>query len=516
MRKEIYRKNIIINKLILLLLCLSQNNIQAQSCIEQTTYGTGSGCFNDCSNLAYNGQNGLITIPLKFHKSIINTSADFDKIVTLVNSANQIFANNEVKIKFVAIDQNSSLLSFNTSYCAYNTANGTDCDCSTYNGSKYASTLAIAQQNPAVINIIVFEHIYLEKKDATGTCDANDYEDVEGNAFYPNVESGGANNYLVLRNDVLNNTKGHVLAHELGHIMGLYHTFENGPFGTNACGGNDGISETPENDTDSNLPSSQTGNLMDYNNSNINLTIAPCQKAKIYDILFTCRNNLCSNPSPPVIQLSSGTNVTNLTYNFNANLDILYPKLNPTSGTNTGNFAQFKLKNLSGLTLQTWYANSLNLDDVFSTTTHPKSGSYFLEVRDSSIYSDCISLPNIISINFQTFTSNGNCFDIVYADYSYECGAQRLYETTGVMYRYGGRVCNDGTTPVTTTTTSTGGGTNGGGTGPGTGPGGPGGPGIGTVGTGTNVPVITKNEECNECAKEIIRKTLLIKVNGEN
>jgi hypothetical protein len=97
---------------------------------------------------------------------------------------------------------------------------------------------------------------------------------------------------------------------------------------------------------------------------------------------------------------------------------------------------------------------------------------------------------------------SGNCFDIVYADFSYQCGGISLSEVTATQFRYNGRDCK--TPPTIVINDSTNEGDNNG-----TGPGGPGGPGVdGTnINTNSNVPpVISVNEECLGCLKDILRE----------
>ena len=515
------RKIIKLNKIkyfgILIGVLLAQLNF-GQSCLEVGSYGPG--CLNNC-NHDYQGVFGKLVIPLKFYKSSVNTAVDMSKIEELVDSVNRIYANNGVHIIFrtIGVEKSSPFLS-TKNYCAY-TGSGS-CKCQNIDGVKTGGTFSegktLSAQNPKTLNVLVYEKIYFDTTQTTN-CPPSKYQIYRGNSFYPNTDTINVNNYMVVDNDVVNKNEGYILAHELGHLLGLYHTFQRGVFGSTECDTLDGIYDTPF-DEDG-LDSTNTGNLMDYNNhpnATIKDLLTICQIAKIYTIIFSCRNNLCSNPSPPTLQTSTGLNVTELNYSNNSPLNVLTPQLNLKNGTNTGNYASVKIKNASGQVVYSSFTNSIDLDSIFTNPSLPKAGTYSLELRDSSVYSTCISQARLIQIRFTESTSTGPCFDIVYADYYYKCGPRNLYETTGVQYGYGGRNC---TAPAGSNPVSSGGGNGSGGTGigggSGGGPGGPGGSGGtgGRVGASSSVPTITKNEECHECVKEIKRKVELIKI-GQN
>lgn len=104
------------------------------------------------------------------------------------------------------------------------------------------------------------------------------------------------------------------------------------------------------------------------------------------------------------------------------------------------------------------------------------------------------------------------CFDIIYSEYYYLCGEQTLYETTGKQYRYDGRDCDPAITNTVDTDSNTGGGTFGSG-GSSAGPGTPGNNTTTTVSSGSNVPVISENDECLDCLHDLLDKVKSIDQN---
>ena len=487
----------------------------SQSCA-QVSYGSGAGCNQPCTPFVYENQYGKLIIPLKFHKSALNIGVNVSQVSQLVDAANAVFESNAMKIKFSFDGFIENHATLNSNFCISNDNNAANCDCSLFGGESYPEIASISNQNSSSINIFVFENIFGNDPNATSPCEANDYLSVPGISF-PQEDPSDDPSSMVLSNTAFLNNLGNVLAHELGHIFALSHTFTTGEFDENECSGNDGIYDTPPDENG--LDGTSTCNLMDYNSPSScpnHWTLTTCQKAKIYNTLYTCRNNLCSNPTQPDVQLASGLSVINLVYPSNAGLDKLFPKLNQINGTNTGNYAQFKLRNTSGIVLNTWYLNEFDLSDVFGGVFgFPKEGTYFLDVRDSSVYSTCISPATTLQISFESVSGSGNCFDIVYADFSYQCGPATLNETTARKFKYGGRTCSAPPNVVTGNPIS-----NNGNNGNNNGPGDPGEPGNGNNGTvisGVNIPpVTTKNEDCRECLDLLLKKLNKAILNNQN
>lgn len=92
---------------------------------------------------------------------------------------------------------------------------------------------------------------------------------------------------------------GFVLAHEIGHILGLRESFDNEHQNCLGDAIGDGIGDTPL-DCDG-TTGSITNNIMDYNDFNnfdqtispTNVIISECQKAKMLDVLYLCKNDYC-------------------------------------------------------------------------------------------------------------------------------------------------------------------------------------------------------------------------------
>lgn len=134
-----------------------------------------------------------------------------------------------------------------------------------------------------------------------------------------------------------------------------------------------------------------------------------------------------------------------------------------------------------------------------------KFGPYIYDKEDGKSIESGYGRVNVLSL-FQNLPAQnqnyGSCFDVVYADYNYNCGQQKIDQTVGTQFRYKGRACSAPPNSVVNNNNPTGSGSGGnnGGNGPG-GPGGGGGPGISTS---VYVPLVkTTNEKCHECLKII-------------
>lgn len=135
-----------------------------------------------------------------------------------------------------------------------------------------------------------------------------------------------------------------------------------------------------------------------------------------------------------------------------------------------------------------------------------KFGPYIYDKEDGKSIESGYGRVNVLSLfqNLPPQNQNfGNCFDLVYADYNYDCGPNKLYQTVGVQFRYSGRECSTPSTIVINTNNT---GDNGDGN---NGENGPGDPVVKetTIRTNSNVPpVISVNEECLGCLKDILRE----------
>lgn len=390
--------------LIILISMCSLAPIHSQSCIEMQTYGNDNDCSNPCSPLPYDGENGIMVLPIKFHISSQNSGANFSQLPTMIDELNKLYHDyNGLPIKFVQSGDPIVYNTFGENYCQY-TCGIESCDNLAI--PEYYIIRDIAKQNSDALNIFMFHEIFVQ-----GTMCS--FIDKAGNASYPsNSDPMGSNNYIVLENSYLNDVNFNIVGHEIGHLLGLFHTFETKAFEGNQCEIYDGILDTgdPNNSgfDDKNSNTTSSCNLMDqnYNDCSGYWNITSCQKAKILDVILQCRSQI----------------------------------------------VQYELESES---LQ--------------------------------------------------------CFDIVYVDYTYECGNNQLVVTIGEEVYFEGRNCGS----TTTSNPNTNG--NGNTTGPGS-PGNIGGPKGTTVSPGVDVPVVNENEECHECLKELQRKVQLLQnqQNGGN
>ncbi|MCB9295614.1 MAG: VCBS repeat-containing protein [Lewinellaceae bacterium] len=222
---------------------------------------------------------------------------------------------------------------------------------------------------------------------------------------------------IFLHYDVFDaNENNKILAHELGHFLGLYHTFQSDSqagdpfFGDGPCMEQDGIMDTAEDgpgDDDS-------YNLMSTDNGDNALELSTCQKAKMIDVLFNCRNNLCHIPGQPDVRLnnSNGLSVNYLEYTTDEPLDILYAFLDPQTGTNTGNFARWKIFDCSNNLLFEDFAPTIDLNTLVDQGTLSNAGDYVIEVRDRNLFSPnsgCQSSPTIVNVHITSCNNDGTC-----------------------------------------------------------------------------------------------------------
>lgn len=171
----------------------------------------------------------------------------------------------------------------------------------------------------------------------------------------------------------------------------------------------DGIMDTAEDG-----PGDDSYNLMSYDNGEAAQEISTCQKAKMIDVLFNCRNNLCHIPDQPDVRLnnSNGLSVNYLEYTTGEPLDILYAFLDPQTGTNTGNFAKWRIFDCSNNLLFQDFAPAIDLNTLVNQGTLPDAGNYVIEVRDQNLFSPgagCVSSPTIVNIHIISCNNDGIC-----------------------------------------------------------------------------------------------------------
>jgi len=257
------------------------DNIQLPDCDDKNfCYQNTNQCnskfdYELCQNLK---------IPIKFHYYSLYDAINIPnegQISTLISDLNQIYNSNGIPINFYFDSLCSHENEDQTDYCdiILNTPNEFE------NGPQNVLNIYVLDQlsnNAFCNNSVGGGHAVFPWQEDAGIriTGPGDYYDIDNNG---NSESGFI---------------GRIMAHEIGHYLGLYHTF-NQPLPFAQCEGTaegDGIGDTP---FDNDGQNSITKNLMDYNHDFSQLSIyddiwiSPCQRARMIDVLFECRNQFC-------------------------------------------------------------------------------------------------------------------------------------------------------------------------------------------------------------------------------
>ena len=415
-----------------ILLCfviiISSLGIINSQCVESdciSTYSTYGpmGCDRDCI-LRYTGEYGNIRIPIKVFFLGTNLNTLLINITNMINEVNCFFQTQSFPVSLYIysgyVDNNSVYNNFCLDLI------NDDCPCEVPLATDLVQEAIL--DNPYGINLFITDTLRF-KEFANQICN-DPVTTTWGNSAYPQTQVFGQN-AIILCDSITRGEIWAIMAHELSHNLGLFHTWENLTFDTcntqgcsiencndNICLRNDGIVTTPaciNGVCENNGTGTQSINIMDSNHEFFqnpdcgSLELVQCQVAKMLDVLFECRPNICITPEPPSC-LVDGEVENELTYFRDEELDLVVAVLDEQSATNTGNFARFTVRGANGNIAYQTYTHIFDLDYLIEQNILPDYGEFTVEVRDSSIYSpQCIGDPFIITVIIHPCNNDDIC-----------------------------------------------------------------------------------------------------------
>ena len=277
-------------------------------------------CQSECNSVLDDGICTNFKIPLVFHYS-----GDFEEenkpsisqLENLLSTANAYFSASQTPIELVLFDNRNDSADEIKVYCDAPVGGN-------------INNFNVPQSLQKYLNVFI-----VEEWQSAGVFGCTNNGCVGGHASFPwEVERGirmTGPNVFGSKSDGSNigrnGFNGFVLAHEVGHQLGLWHTFED-KYNNLTCNGEpfgDGISETDDDDNCTDLDvmtgkcseSTETGNLMDYDDDRFISTPVPtsdlltsCQKAKMLDVLIYCKNNYCDTSIENYLEDPNQKNIT--------------------------------------------------------------------------------------------------------------------------------------------------------------------------------------------------------------
>lgn len=374
---------------------------------------------------SYNPEYGQLTIPLNIYSTSVNYPRS--EIETIINEINNKLTFQSVPFELSIKSYSNFIPTFNgsTTSCSSNSSfyfqsliendldisftNSKGCDLFLIDNSEEFHNKS--KEDAAAINVFLVDDIVRTSK----TEDGDKYFSFNGLGTFPS-SVGNSGNSIWVENEEIENINTDLLIHEIGHNLGLLHTFHDVFDGDreSACG--DLISDTPyDPNSDRNDPDNPPlNNYMDYEDhltfsSEVLNEFTICQQAKMLDILFSC-HDYCTEPNKPQINIGGYLSPDTLDTYIGYPLPVLLSELDQESKTNTGNYGLFTIKDINGSILHEAYNNRIDLENIQSSILNASYESLLVELRDSSIHSSsCVSVPDTMVINIVLCNDNGIC-----------------------------------------------------------------------------------------------------------